>query len=360
MQYPVGMEFNPDTVRNEMIDFWALLLSPVAINKFFHTVISSWVVGALFVTGISAWFLLRKREVDFALKSIKVAAIFGLVATILVAVTGDGSAYHVTQQQPMKLAAMEGLYKGKSDAGLVAFGVLKPGKRAYNDPSDPYLFKIEIPGMLSLLGNREMGSFVPGIQDIIDGGYQTKNGVALSFAEKQAKGKLAIQSLGDYQKAMAAKDTVKAAGYKAKLKANYAQFGYGYIEKAETLIPHVPTVFYSFHLMVILGMYFIVFFIVVLIFQNNGKLEKTKWLLWVAVLSIPLGYLASQLGWVVAEVDRQPWAIQDVLPVNAAISNLSASSVIITFFLFLILFSALLVAEIRIMLNQIKKVPSAH
>jgi cytochrome d ubiquinol oxidase subunit I len=252
------------------------------------------------------------------------------------------------------------LYKGKSDAGLVAFGVLKPGKRAYNDPSDPYLFKIEIPGMLSLLGNREMGSFVPGIQDVIDGGYQTKNGVALSFAEKQAKGKLAIQSLGDYQKAMAAKDTVKAAGYKAKLKANYAQFGYGYIEKAETLIPHVPTVFYSFHLMVILGMYFIVFFIVVLIFQNNGKLEKTKWLLWVAVLSIPLGYLASQLGWVVAEVGRQPWAIQDVLPVNAAISNLSASSVIITFFLFLILFSALLVAEIRIMLNQIKKGPSAH
>ena len=112
--------------------------------------------------------------------------------------------------------------------------------------------------------------------------------------------------------------------------------------------------------MVILGMYFIVFFIVVLIFQNNGKLEKTKWLLWVAVLSIPLGYLASQLGWVVAEVGRQPWAIQDVLPVNAAISNLSASSVIITFFLFLILFSALLVAEIRIMLNQIKKGPSAH
>ena len=107
-------------------------------------------------------------------------------------------------------------------------------------------------------------------------------------------------------------------------------------------------------------MYFIVFFIVVLIFQNNGKLDKTKWLLWVGVLSIPLGYLASQLGWVVAEVGRQPWAIQDVLPVNAAISNLSASSVIITFFLFLILFSALLVAEIRIMLNQIKKGPSAH
>lgn len=360
MQYPVGMEFNPDTVRNEMIDFWALLLSPVAINKFLHTVISSWVVGALFVTGISAWFLLRKREIDFAMKSIKVAAIFGLVATILVAVTGDGSAYHVTQQQPMKLAAMEGLYKGKTDAGLVAFGVLKPGKRAYNDPTDPYLFKIEIPGMLSLMGNREMGTFVPGIQDVIEGGYQTKNGVALSFAEKQARGKLAIQSLGEYQKSMAAKDTVKAAEYKAKLKANYAQFGYGYIEKAETLIPHVPTVFYSFHIMVMLGMYFIGFFILLLIFHNNGKLDKAKWLLWVSVWSIPLGYIASQLGWVVAEVGRQPWAIQDVLPVNAAISNLSASSVIITFFLFLVLFSALLVAEIRIMLNQIKKGPSAH
>ena len=358
MQYPVGMEFNPDTVRNEMIDFWSILLSPVALNKFCHTVLSAWVLGGLFVVGVSAWFLLKKRDIDFALRSMKVGAIFGLIATVLVAINGDGSAYNVSQHQPMKLAAMEGLYEGKSNAGLVAFGILNPQKKAYNDSVNPFLFKIEIPYMLSMLGYRNMNAFVPGIVNILDGGYLTKDGVALSFKEKQTRGKVAIQSLADYQKAVSAKDTAAAAIQKAKLKENYAQFGYGYIDKAKEMIPHVPTVFYSFHIMVILGMFFIVLFAVVLFFLYSGNIEKTKWLLWISLLSIPLGYIAGELGWAVAEVGRQPWAIQDVLPLKAAVSNISTYSVKITFFLFLVLFSALLVAEIRIMLKQIKKGPA--
>ena len=358
MQYPVGMEFNPDTVRNEMIDFWSILGSPVALNKFFHTVLAGWVLSGLFVTGVSAWYLLKKRDVDFALRSMKVGAIFGLVSTILVAVTGDGSAYNVTQHQPMKLAAMEGLYQGKSSAGLIAFGVLNPEKKTYNDSIDPFLFKVEIPHMLSMLGYRDINAFVPGIDNLIEGGYQTKDGIALSFTEKQTRGKAAIKSLGDYQKAVAAKDTSAAKVHKAALKENYAQFGYGYIDKAKEMIPHVPTVFYSFHVMVLLGMYFILLFAILFFFSNNGKIEKTKWLLWISLWSIPLGYIAGELGWAVAEVGRQPWAIQDVLPLNAAISNISTYSVKITFFLFLILFSTLLVAEIRIMLKQIKKGPA--
>lgn len=358
MQYPVGMEFNPDTVRNEMIDFWSILLSPVAINKFLHTVLSGWVLGGLFVIGVSSWFLLKKREIDFALKSIKVGAIFGLVSTLLLAYTGDGSAYNVSQRQPMKLAAMEGLYEGKTSAGLVAFGILNPEKKSYKDSISPYLFKVQIPSLLSLLANRDANSFVPGIKNILDGGYQTPNGVALSFAEKQTRGKAAIQSLADYQKAVAAKDTTAAKVHKAQLKKNYAQFGYGYIEKAEKMIPNVPTVFYSFHIMVALGFYFIALFALVLFFISNKKIEKANWLLWISLLSIPLGYVAGELGWAVAEVGRQPWAIQDVLPLNAAISNISTYSVKITFFLFLILFSALLVAEIRIMLKQIQKGPA--
>ena len=112
MQYPAGMEFNPDTVRNEMFDFWAVALSPVAINKFFHTVISSWIVGAVFVIGVSSWYLIKKREKHFALRSIRVAALFGLTASVLTLWTGDNSAYQVAQRHPMKLAAMEGLYQG--------------------------------------------------------------------------------------------------------------------------------------------------------------------------------------------------------------------------------------------------------
>jgi cytochrome d ubiquinol oxidase subunit I len=359
MQYPVGMEFNPDTVRNEMIDFWSILLSPVALNKFFHTVLSGWVLSGLFVTGVSAWYLLKKREVDFALKSMKVGAIFGLVSTLLLAYTGDGSAYNVSKHQPMKLAAMEGLYQGKTNAGLVAIGILNPAKKSYRDANDPFLFKIQIPSMLSLLSKHDINAFVPGVSNILEGGYQTPNGVALSFLEKQKRGKAAIQSLASYQKAVLAKNTVDAKIYKAQLKENYPQFGYGYIDKAETMIPSIPTVFYSFHLMVILGFYFILLFGLVLYYMNVQLIDKTKWLLWICVLSIPLGYVAGELGWVVAEVGRQPWAIQDVLPLNAAISHISSGSVMVTFFLFMILFSALLLAEIKIMLKQIKKGPES-
>lgn len=359
MQHPVGMQFNPDTVRNEMVDFWAII-SPFALNKFFHTVWSSWIVGALFVLGISAWFLLKKKEVEFAKKSIKVAAIFGLVATLLTAYTGDGSAYSVAQEQPMKLAAMEGLYNGQAGADLVAVGVLNCDKKAYNDSVEPYLFKVSIPKALSFLGYRDFNAFVPGVNDIINGGYATKDGVALSFAEKHEKGLVARQALADYKKAKAANDSVAATAHKANLEANFDNFGYAYLDSAEQSIPNVPLTFYSFHLMVTLGMYFILLFAVftLLSYAKKLKMENLKWLLWIALLSIPLGYVASQLGWIVAEVGRQPWAIQGVLPVKAAVSAITATSVKITFFLFATLFTALLIAEIRILLKQIKKGPA--
>jgi cytochrome d ubiquinol oxidase subunit I len=210
--------------------------------------------------------------------------------------------------------------------------------------------------VLSLLANRDMDSFVPGIKDILEGGYPTKNGTALSFVEKHKRGLDARQALADYQTAIQKNDTAAAKISKQTLKENYAQFGYSYIDKPEKLIPHIPTVYYSFRIMVMLGFYFILLFAVLLWKQKS--IEKQKWLLWISLWSIPLGYVASQLGWVVAEVGRQPWAIQDVLPLNAAISHISTGSVMITFFLFLSLFSALLVAEIRIMLKQIKKGPT--
>jgi cytochrome d ubiquinol oxidase subunit I len=360
MQYPIGMEFNPDTVRNEMVDFWSIILSPIAINKFFHTILSGWVMGALFVVGVSSWFLIKKRNTDFAIKSMLIGSIFGLISSVLIALTGDGSAYHVAQRQPMKLAAMEGLYEGQKGTGLVVMGVLNPSKEAYNDSINPYLFKMEIPKLLSFLGYRDWDAFVPGVKDIIDGGYETSNGTALSFAERQTRGKTAIESLTLYKEAMAEKDTSTASVHKAKLKENYPHFGYGYLEKPEDLVPDVPLVFYSFHIMVMLGMYFIGLFALVLFIMYRKKMEKANWLQWICLLSIPLGYLAGQMGWIVAEVGRQPWAIQDILPVQASISGISADSVKLTFFLFFILFSALLLAEIRIMTKQIKKGPETE
>lgn len=362
MQYPAGTLFNPDSVRNEMIDFWSILLSPVAVNKFFHTVTSAWVLGSVFVIGVSAWYLLKKRVQDFARRSILVASVFGLIASFLLLSTGHGSAFHVAQRQPMKLAAMEGLYEGKKQADLLAFGIVNPAKKHYADSIAPLLMPVAvpIPGFLSLLAHEDADAFVPGVKDIIDGGYYLPDGnKALSFDEKKSRGLEAMKALEAYRGAREAGDQPAAEMHKAQLYENYAYFGYGYLEGPESLIPNVPLVFYSFRIMVVLGLFFIALFIVMLFFYRR-KLEAQTWLHWLGILSIPLAYLASQAGWIVAEVGRQPWAIQDVLPVQAAVSDIPVASVKLTFFLFLSLFTVLLVAEVMIMVRQIKKGPEAE
>ncbi|MEG1905547.1 MAG: cytochrome ubiquinol oxidase subunit I, partial [Bacteroidales bacterium] len=171
MQYPVGMKFNPDSVRNEMVSFTDVLLSPVAINKFLHTVISSWVLGAVFVIAVSCWFLLKNKNSVLALKSIRIASIFGFFALLLTILTGDDTAKVVARVQPMKLAAMEGLYEGSTNQSIVAFGILNPEKKFDNDEEE-FLFAIRLPDVLSYLAYGNKDAFVPGINDILRGGYE--------------------------------------------------------------------------------------------------------------------------------------------------------------------------------------------
>lgn len=357
MQYPAGMKFNPDTVRNEMASFTDVLFSPVAINKFFHTVISGWMLGAAVVVGISCWYLIKNREKIFAIDSIKVSSVVGLVAVLLLAWTGDGSAYQVAQKQPMKLAAMEGLYEGGNSVGLVGIGILNPDKKHYNDDVKPLSFEVKLPGMLSFFAARDCNAFVPGIKNLIEGGYDTPQGKALSMTEKIEKGKTAINALGNYKAARKAGDEATATESQRILEENFSYFGYGYFKSPEDTIPNVPLVFYSFRIMVILGGFFILLFALVWFFQYKNKLSEMKWLQWVCLWSIPLAYIASQAGWIVAELGRQPWAIQDILPVSAAVSKIPASSVQLTFFIFLTLFTILLIAELGIMVKHIKGGP---
>ena len=359
MQYPVGMKFDPETARNIMDDFWALVLSPVAVNKFFHAVSSGWVLGGIFVVGVSAWYLIKNRENFLARNSIRVVAWVGLIGTLVVAYTGDGSAYQVAYKQPMKLAAMEGVYNGKNGQELIVFGILNPDKKYDNDEKE-FLFDIPIPKLLSILATREIDGFVPGINDIINGGYVDKNLkgeeiIALSAQEKMERGRLAIAALADFNTARKDNDTEAMNEAKARLEANYEYFGYGYIDSVEQLIPHVPFVFYSFHIMIILGGYFLLFFIFILVLSYKEKLQNLKWVLWIAVLTIPLGYVCLESGWIVAEMGRQPWVIQDIMPTFAAISNIEVASVQTTFWMFAVLFTVLLIAEVGIMLKQIKK-----
>ncbi|MDR0865930.1 MAG: cytochrome ubiquinol oxidase subunit I [Candidatus Symbiothrix sp.] len=360
MQYPDGMHFNPDAGRTEMADFWAVALSPVALSKFFHSVISGWIVGAMFVVGVSSWFLLKKRETRFALESIKIGAIFGLVACVLSVWTGDSSAHQVAQRQPMKLAAMEGLYEGREGAGLVGIGVLNPNK-TFNNEEDPFLFKIELPKMLSFFAERKLNAYVPGINNLIEGDYLTKDGTkALSAQEKMDRGQLAVHALADYRAAKRMNNESAAQQARAVLDENFNYFGYGYIKNPAELIPSVGLTFYTFHLMVILGGFLLLLFAVSLYFIYKKKFETTRWLQWTCLFSIFLAIVAGQAGWIVAEVGRQPWAIQDILPVSAAISNLSTSTVQLTFFIFLALFTILLIAELKIMISAIKKGPDSE
>ena len=356
MQYPAGMKFNPDNARNEMVNFWDVLFSPVAMNKFFHTVLSGYVLASIFVIGIGAWYLLKHREQLFAKKSIKVAAIFGLAASLGLMMTGDGSARIVAKYQPMKFAAMENLYLGKQNAPLAAIGFLQKTPNVTDPKQQDFAFKLEIPNMLSYLAFLDPKAYVPGIRDLVKG---NKEHNILSFKERCEKGKIAITSLAAYKNAKKAGNDSLANTALAKFKANYSHFGYGYYadRDANELIPSVPSTFYSFRIMVFLGLHFIALFLVVLILLRKDKIEKKRLVLYTALWTIPLVYIASELGWVVAELGRQPWVIQDILPTIAAVSQVKSASVQITFWLFFVIFTGLLVAEIKIMVSQIKKGP---
>ena len=364
MQYPVGCDFNLETVRNEMTSFSAVALSPVAVNKFFHTVTSSFVLAALFVVGVSAWYLLRRREQLMARRSIAIASAFGFVFALVTAFTGDRSGAIVARVQPMKLAAMEALYDGQQGAPLTAVGILRP--EAQRTGGDAFYFRIDIPKMLSLMSFRSADAFVPGINDLV---YGNEERGILSTAEKMSRGRRAIDQLGRYHEAREKGDeaamheverlfdasTPEGAAF---LRDYYAYFGYGYLRSPQETVPNVPLVFYSFRVMVGAGCFFILLCAVVWWLNRRDRLAGKRWLLRVMILSIPLAYLASQAGWIVAEVGRQPWTIQNLLPACVSGSHIAATPVAVTFFIFLALFTVLLAAELAIMLRQIKIGPN--
>ena len=349
MQYPVGCAFNPDTMRNEMVSFFEVALSPFAVSKFCHTVTSAWIIGAIFCVGVCSWYMMKRREPRLALESIKIGAAVGLVASLLAAATGHKSAQDVAAVQPMKLAAMEALYDGGTDIGLKV------------------IEGIEVPYALSFMATDDIHGYVPGVNNILNG-YTTPDGkVEPSVDEKIERGKQAIAALAAYRRAKheGAEDSVINAQLTI-LTENMPYFGYGYIRDKSEVVPPIAVNFWSFRIMVGAGCLFILFFAVVLagaygwpkfLWRDRSIAGLPKWHYWVAIALIPLGYIASESGWLVAEFGRQPWTIQDMIPTWAAVSDLQSSSVMITFFLFLILFTAMLAVEINIMLKQIKKGP---
>ncbi|HIV33417.1 MULTISPECIES: cytochrome ubiquinol oxidase subunit I [unclassified Alistipes] len=364
MQYPTGCTFNPETVRNEMTSFWEVAFSPVAVNKFSHTVTSSFTLAALFVVGVSAWYLLKRRERQMATRSIAVASLFGLVASLVTAYSGDRSGAIVARLQPMKLAAMEALYDGCEGAPLTAVGILRPESQRTSD-DDAFYFKVDIPKMLSIMSFRDAEAYVAGINDLLRG--NPEQGI-LPAEEKIARGRVAIDELARFRDARQSGDQETVDQITRKFDPStpegreflgeyFAYFGYGYLQSPEQLVPNIPLLFYSFRVMVGAGCLFILMLALVWWYNRRDKLAEKRWLLRLAILCIPLAYLASQAGWVVAEVGRQPWVIQDLMPVGVGVSKLPGESVATTFFIFLALFTALLIAELSILFRQIKAGP---
>ena len=349
MQNPVGMKFNPDMARFEMQDLWAVISSPVAISHFSHATSSGFLLASLFVVAVSSWFLLRGRYLLFAKRSIAVACVFGLFSSIFVAYTGDEHAFITVKTQPMKLAAMEGLWDGKSPTGLIAMGIVNGNKKP-GDDQPPFLTSVEIPGLLTLMAHRKFKGFVPGINDLVSGNVgQGIEGVDT----KIERGRLAVSALGDYKAAQKAGNEDLARSALAMFDQNRGDLGYGYLQSPAEAVPPVALTFYAFRLMVIVGTFFILLFVLYLWQSLRGGLEKNRFLLRLGVISLFLGYAAQQAGWIVSEVGRQPWAIQGMLPVSVARSNLDSATVATTFFIFLALFTALLIAEVKIMTKQI-------
>ncbi|MDD4885214.1 cytochrome ubiquinol oxidase subunit I, partial [Sulfuricurvum sp.] len=224
MQHPVGMKFNPDAMRYEMGNFWDVIFSPVAVAKFLHTIGGGYVTAAIFVVGVSAWFLIRGRETQFARRSIIVGASFGLFASIFLLLSGDESAHQVAQKQPMKLAAMEGLYTGEGRAGIVAFGILNSDKEIGDDQPE-FFGDIQIPYALSILGYHDINAFVPGINDLIAGNAKFD---VMSASEKIARGQAALTELSAYHDAKKAGDAQTAAAHLNAFDANESYMGYGH------------------------------------------------------------------------------------------------------------------------------------
>jgi cytochrome d ubiquinol oxidase subunit I len=355
MQNPVGSALNPQTMRMEVTDFYAVLTNPVAQAKFVHTASAGYVVAAMFVMGISAFFMLRGRHVEMAKRSLTVAASFGLAASLSVVVLGDESGYLSSEHQKMKLAAIEAMWHTEpAPAGFTVIGFPDREARANH-------YSIHIPWVMGLIGTRSLTGEVPGIDALVKlADVRIRQGIQSYDALEQIR---ALQGR-----------TPVPADLTARFEEHSAQLGYALLLKrylddprkasdaqiamaANDTVPQVAPLFWSFRIMVALGMYFILFTGTFFVLSARRRLDAYPWLLKVAVWSIPLPWIAAEAGWIVAELGRQPWAIEGVLPTAVAVSNLGIQTVLTTLIGFVVLYTILIVVEMKLMLKAIRKGP---
>jgi cytochrome d ubiquinol oxidase subunit I len=338
-------------MRMEVADFGAVLFNPVAQDKFVHTVSAGYVTGSVFVLAISAFFLIRGRHVELAKRSMTVAASFGLAAALSVVVLGDEIGYTATANQKMKIAAIESMWQTEpAPAPFTVFGL--PNSETHHTD-----YAVRVPWLLGLITTRSINQQVPGIVDLVD---QAKTRIASGLVAYDALQKIRTdRTNADLRATLDAH--ADDLGYALLLKKTRADIENATPADAEaaawSTVPAVSPLFWSFRIMVGLGFYFILLFAVAFWFASTRQLGRYRWFLWVALCTLPLPWVAAELGWVVAEVGRQPWVIEGVLPTFMAVSSISAGNVATTLIGFIVFYTTLAIVDVFLMLKAIKAGP---
>ncbi|MDO9600345.1 MAG: cytochrome ubiquinol oxidase subunit I [Azoarcus sp.] len=353
MQNPVGAEFSYETMRMELVDFWAVMLNPIAQAKFVHTVSAGYATGAMFVLSISSWYLLKGRDVEFAKRSFRIAAAFGFASVCSVIVLGDESGYTVGEAQQTKLAAMEGMWETEpAPAGFTLVAI--PDEAGMKND-----FAVHIPWVMGIIGTRSLDKEIPGIKDIL-----ARN------RERVVTGIEAVRLLDQLRKGQT-DDATKAA-----FEAVKADLGFGLLLKKYVVsmddvtpelidratrdtMPRVTPMFWTFRLMVALGFFMLVVFGLSLWHSVKGDFASRRLLLRVALWSLPMPWIASEMGWFVAEYGRQPWTIYGVLPTHLSVSTLTVESLYGSLAGFVGFYTLLLVVEMYLMVKFARQGPGS-
>ncbi|PWY54410.1 cytochrome bd-I ubiquinol oxidase subunit CydA [Legionella qingyii] len=351
MQNPVGAYFDYQTMRMEVSSFFDILFNPVAQAKFVHTISAGYVTGSMFVLSISAYFILRNRNIDFAKRSMTVAASFGLASALSVVVLGDESGYLANDDQKMKVAAMESMWETeKAPASLTLFGIP-------DELTKTTKYTIKIPYALGIIATRSFNTPLLGINELIeDGKDRIKDGLlaynALSTLQSDPNNKDAKERLQNH---------VNNLGYALLLKKYTENLSEATEEQinqaANDLKPKVAPLFFSFRVMVACGFYFILLFAVGFYLSTKNKLHSTQWYHRMAFYSLPLPWVAAELGWIVAEYGRQPWVVQGVLPTFMGASSLSIGQVLTSLTGFVLFYTVLAIVELYLMVKYIRLGP---
>nr|WP_295085738.1 cytochrome ubiquinol oxidase subunit I [uncultured Roseateles sp.] len=353
MQNPVGAEFNWQTMRMEMVDFWAIVFNPDAQAKFVHTVSAGYVTGAMFVLSISSWYLLRGRDVEFAKRSFRVAAAFGLASVCSVIVLGDESGYTVGEAQQTKMAAMEAMWE--TEPAPASFNVIA----GINEAKQKNDWALEVPYVMGMIGTRSLSKQIPGIHDIkARNRERIVNGISAVIA---------LETLRKHRDDLQARQTLELTkgdlGFGLLLKKytrDVSQATPAMIDKAmNDTVPRVTPMFWSFRIMVGLGFAMLLLFGLAFWSTLKSECRARPWLLRWAVLMLPAPWIACELGWFVAEYGRQPWTIYGVLPTHLSVSTLSVESLYGSLAGFVGFYTVLLIIEVYLMIKFARQGPGS-